>query len=161
MRSRILWSVAAALMLITCWNVHAGLEGDAVTLELKSFKFKVPTEMASLFGLNEDDGKLFFYSNGTAETTFKVAKDGDYDVVIKASCDSALNERAKFKLFVDGKEVGKETLLTTDDPKEYTAKEKLKAGEHKLAVEYTNDVYKENEYDRNFYLHAASVKPAK
>jgi hypothetical protein len=161
MRNRILWPIAAALVLAAAWSAHARFEGDAVTIELKSFKFKVPSEMASLFGLNEDDGKLFFYSNGAAEATFKVAKDGDYNIVLKASCDSALNERAKYKLFIDGKEVGKETLLTTDDPKEYVAKEKLKAGEHKLVVEYTNDIYKENEYDRNLYLHGATVKPAK
>lgn len=161
MKIRVLWSVAAALMLIAPLSVGATLEADEVKIELKSFKFKVPTEMSSLFGLNEDDGKLFYYSNGAAESTFKVAKDGDYDIVVKASCDSALNERAKFKLLIDGKEVGKETLLSTDDPKEYTVKEKLKAGEHKIAVEYTNDVYKENEYDRNFYMHGLTVKPAK
>jgi len=40
-------------------------------------------------------------------------------------------------------------------------KGKAQAGEHKLVVEYTNDVYKENEYDRNFYLHGVTVKPAK
>lgn len=161
MRNKVLWLVAAALVLTAPLCVRAGLEGEAVALELKSFKFKVPSEMASLFGHNEDEGKLFYYSNGAAEATFKVPENGDYDIVVKASCDSALNERAKYKLFIDGKEVGKETLLTTDEPKEYSVKEKLKAGEHKLVVEYTNDVYKENEYDRNFYLHGVTVKPGK
>jgi hypothetical protein len=159
-RKKVLWSVAAALLLVRGLCASAGFEGEAINLDLKSFKFKVPMEMASLFGLNEDEGKLFYYSNGAAETTFKVAKEGDYDIVVKASCDSALNERAKFKLLIDGKEVGKETLLSADEPKEYTLKEKLKAGEHKLVVEYTNDIYKENEYDRNFYLHGVTIKPA-
>jgi hypothetical protein len=161
MRTSVLWSVAALLLLTAGLRSTAGLEGEAVTLELKSFKFKVPKEMETLFGHNEDEGKLFYYSNGTAESTFKVAKDGEYKILIKASCDSALNEKAKFKLLIDGKEVGKETLLTDDSAKDYTIKTELKSGEHKLAVEYTNDIYKENEYDRNFYLHGVSVKPAK
>ena len=161
MRTRVLWSLAATLVLFSGLRLTAGFDGGPVTVELKSFKFKVPEAMASLFGLNEDDGKLFYYSNGTAESTFKVDKDGDYEIIIKASCDSALNEKAKFKLSIDGKEVGKETLLTDDAAKEYTLKTELKAGEHKIAVEYTNDIYKENEYDRNFYLHGVTVKPAK
>lgn len=28
----------------------------------------------------------------------------------------------------------------------------------KVKVAYTNDVYKEGEYDRNFYLHGVSLK---
>ncbi len=161
MRKSLFGSIAAACVLVACLTVRAGFDGDTTTIELKAFKFKVPQEMATLFGLNEDDGKLFFYSNGTGEASFKVPKDGDYDIVIKASCDPALNERAKFKLAVDGKEFGKETLLTADEAKEYTLTGMLKAGEHKLGVEYTNDVYKENEYDRNFYLHGVTIKPAK
>jgi hypothetical protein len=161
MRSSVLWAVAGALLLTSGLRLSGAFDGEELKLELKSFKFKVPDGQANLFGHNEDDGKLFFYSNGTAESTFKVAKDGEYSIILKASGDPAMNERAKFKLTIDGKEVGKETVLTADEAKDYTFTEKLKAGEHKLAVEYTNDVYKENEYDRNFYLHGATVKPAK
>ena len=161
MRTKVLWSIAAALVFFSGLRLTAGFDGGPVTIELKSFKFKVPAEQMTLFGHNEDEGKLFYYSNGTAESSFKVDKDGDYEIVIKASCDPALNEKAKFKLMVDGKEVGKETLLTADDAKDYPLATALKAGEHKIAVEYTNDIYKENEYDRNFYLHGVTVKPAK
>jgi hypothetical protein len=161
MRKSLFWSAVAALLLVSGLSLRAGFDGDSVTIELKAFKFKVPEQQANLFGLNEDEGKLFFYSNGLAEASFKVPKDGDYEIVVKASGDPAMNERAKFKLAVDGKEFGKETVLTADDAKEYTLTGMLKAGEHKLSVEYTNDVYKENEYDRNFYLHGVTVKPAK
>ncbi len=161
MRSSVLWSVAGALLLTSGLRLSGAFEGNEVKIELKSFKFKVPEAQANLFGLNEDEGKLFFYSNGLAEANFKAPKDGEYTIVLKASGDPAMNERAKFKLSIDGKAVGKETTLTADEPKDYTFTEKLKAGDHKIAVEYTNDVYKENEYDRNFYLHAATVKPAK
>lgn len=133
-----------------------------IAVELKSFKFAVKEDKASLFGHNEDEGKLFFYTNGTAEATVELPADGDYEVVIKASCDAAQNERAKFKLAIDGKAVGKETLLTSDEAKEYKLSAKgLKAGKRKLGIEFTNDVYKEGEYDRNLYVHAVALKRAK
>jgi hypothetical protein len=74
----------------------AAAETDSIPVELKAFKFKVKQEQADLFGFNEEEGKLFFYTNGPAEATVKVPADGDYEVVIKASGDSALDERAKF-----------------------------------------------------------------
>ncbi len=152
---------ASAVLVLAGLGVRASSEGDVVTIELKAFTFKVPEAQKGNFGLNEDEGKLFYYSNGTAEASFKAPKDGDYEIVLKASGDPAQNERAKFKVMVDGKEFGKETTLTADDAKEYTLSGTLKAGEHKLSVEYTNDVYKENDYDRNFYLHGVTVKSAK
>jgi hypothetical protein len=133
----------------------------AISVELKAFKFNVKEDKASLFGLNEDDGKLFFYTNGPAEATVKLPADGDYEVVIKASCDAAQGERAKFKLSIDGKPAGKETLLTDDEPKEYKLSAKLKAGQRKLVIEFTNDAYKENEFDRNLYVHAVTLKRVK
>lgn len=139
----------------------ADKDTDSISVELKAFKFKVKEDQASLFGHNEDEGKLFFYTNGSAEATVKVTADGDYDIVIKASGDPAENERAKFKVSIDGKEVGKETQLSADEAKEYKIPAKLKAGNRKLVIEYTNDVYKENEYDRNLYVHAVTLKKAK
>jgi len=136
-------------------------DGDAITVDLKSFKFKVKEEAATLFGYNEDESKLFYYTGGIGETTVKVPADGEYELVIKASCQPALNERAKFKVTLDGQEVGKETLLTADEEKEYKLPVKAKAGERKLTIEYTNDAYKENEYDRNFYVHAVTLKKVK
>ncbi len=35
----------------------------------------------------------------------------------------------------------------------------IKAGEHKLAIQFTNDAYKENEYDRNLYIKTVSIRP--
>jgi Ca-dependent carbohydrate-binding module xylan-binding len=132
---------------------------EGIKVALKDFKFKnVKEGTESLVGHNEDEGKLFYYINGTAEATVKAPAEADYEIIVKAACDSAQNERAKFKLAVDGKEVGKETLLTDDGPKDYPFTTKLTAGDHKITVEYTNDVYKEGEYDRNFYLHGLTVK---
>ncbi len=63
---------------------------------------------------------------------------------------------------VDGQVVGGETTCTTTDAKDYVVKAPgLKAGEHKIAIEFLNDVYKENEYDLNLYVHSVTLQPAK
>jgi hypothetical protein len=156
MRPYLLMAVLT-LLLVADRSTRAA-DGDSVTVKLKDFKFKVKEEAAANFGWNEDEEKLFFYSNGLGETPVKITAGGDYEIIIKASCDSALNERAKFKVSIDGQPLGNETLLTSDDPKEYKLPAKLKAAELKLAIEFTNDVYRENDYDRNFYVHAVTVK---
>jgi hypothetical protein len=163
MRPRVLISLAVTVLLSAA-ALHLASAGDkaAITVELKTFKFKVPAGVsADLFGLNEEDGKLFLYTNGAAEAAVKVPADGDYEIVVKASCDPAKDEFAKFKLSIDGKPVGKETALTAAEVKEYKVPATLKAGERKLSIAFTNDVYKENEYDRNFYVHGVTVKKVK
>jgi hypothetical protein len=130
-----------------------------LTVELRSFKFQESSP--ELFGYNEGDEKLFFYTNGTAEAKVKVPAEGDYEIVVKASSDKALGEGAKFQLAVDGKEIGKETEAATEEPKEYKFTTPMKAGEHKLSIKFTNDVYKEGEYDRNLYVHAVTLRKVK
>jgi hypothetical protein len=147
-------------LLLACLASAFAAEGD-ITVDLAKFTFKVPEERASLFGYNEFETKLFYYTGGAGETTVKLPADGDYELVIKASCDPAQDERAKFKVSLNGEAVGKETLLTDDLAKEYKFTLKGKAGEHKLAIEFTNDVYKEGEYDRNFYVHGVTLKAVK
>lgn len=133
----------------------------AIAIDLKTFKFKVTEAMAALFGYDEGEGRLFYYTGGTGEAAVKIPADGEYELVIKASCDPALNERAKFKAALGSEAAGAETLLTADEEKEYKLPVKAKAGEHKLTIEFTNDAYKENEYDRNFYVHGVALKKVK
>jgi hypothetical protein len=132
-----------------------------LSVELSSFSFKVPKEKADLFSYNEGEGKLCFYSNGVAEAKVKVAEEGDYEVAVSASGDKALKVGAKFKVALDGKVLGKETETSDGDPKEYKFPATLKAGEHTLSVEFTNDVYKEGDYDRNLYVHGVTLKKVK
>jgi hypothetical protein len=98
--------VGAALVFLPAL-VAAADDAKPLTVELKSFTFKVPEGKADLFGYNAGDEKLFFYTNGTGEAKIKVADDGDYEIVVKASADLALKEGAKFKVAVDGKQTGK------------------------------------------------------
>jgi hypothetical protein len=153
--------LALALLVVPGLPLAARPQADTIKVDLKTVKFNVPEDKANLFNYDEGGQRLSFYTNGKAEFTVKVPADGEYDIVVRAACDPALNERAKFKVAVDGEPVGKETLLTADDEKDYTLTGKLKAGERTLVVEFTNDVYKEGEYDRNLYVHGVSLKPKK
>jgi hypothetical protein len=159
MRTPLLASFVGVVLVFLPVLVSAAEDAKPIKVELKSFKFPDATK-AELFGYNSDEEKLFFYTNGTGETKVKVADDGDYEIVVKASGDLALKEGAKFKVAVDGKQTGKETE-TGSDPKEYKFTTTLKAGEHKLSIEFTNDVFKEGEYDRNLYVHAVTLKKVK
>jgi hypothetical protein len=155
----------ASLVTVALVFVPAPATGDEaakpLTVELKSFSFKAPKGKEDLLKYDEGEEKLSFYINGTGEAKVDVPGDGDYEIVIKASCDKALNEGAKFKVTVDGKPCGKETETSDGEPKAYTFATSLKAGEHKLAIEFTNDVYKEGEYDRNLFVHAVALKKVK
>jgi hypothetical protein len=153
--------VLIGMFLVVGVQPASAAEGDAITVDLRSFKFKVRDEIASLFGYDEGESRLFYYTAGPGETTVKLPADGEYEIVIKASCDPALNERAKFKVALDGRPVGMETLLTADDQKDYKLTTSGQAGERKLVIEFTNDAYKENEYDRNFFVHGVTVKRVK
>jgi Ca-dependent carbohydrate-binding module xylan-binding len=128
-----------------------------IRLPLKDFKFKVPEEQVDLFSFDEDGERLCYYTNGAAETKFNMENDGDYDLILSLAGDSAMDIRPKFKLTIDDKEVGKETSLKSDDIKDYKVPISLKHGKHTLAVAFTNDTYKEAEYDSNLYLHGAKL----
>ena len=137
----------------------ARVEAKPVAVDLS--KFKGPSENADLFGFNDGDGKLFFYTAGTIELAAKVPADGEYEVTVTASCDEAKGEKAKWTLAVDGQVTGGEQVCTTVDAKEYRLKMSLKAGERKLGLKFLNDLFKEGEYDLNFYVHGVVIKPAR
>jgi len=130
-----------------------------VTLDLT--KFVGPTENSANFGYDEGTNRLFLYSNGAIELPMKVAADGDYEFAISASCDEAMGIKAKFSLTVDGQVINSEVTLTAVEAKEYVVKAPgIKAGEHKVSIAFLNDMYKENEYDLNLYLHGVALRPA-
>jgi hypothetical protein len=131
---------------------------DPISVDLRSVKFKVPEAQADLFGYDDNESRLFFFTSGPGEAPIKLPADGDYEITVRASCDPALGERAKFKVALDGEPVGMELLLTDDDQKDYKLTTAVKAGEHKLVIEFTNDAYKENEYDRNLFVYAVTLK---
>ncbi len=133
--------------------------GEPFELPLKSFRFAQQfggTE--ALQGYDGNEKRVYFYFNGPAEATVGVQDDGVYEVVVKASCDPALDGFAHFTLSIDGVAVGNETRLTAAEPRDYKFSARLKNGARRLVLEYTNDVYQEGEYDRNLYVHKVTLR---
>lgn len=139
------------------------LAADPIKVDLQSVKLKPKHEgtSADLLGYNEGESKIFFYVAGTATATVKIPEDGDYTLTIEASCDEAMNEKAKIMIKAGGTVVEKSFELKQTDAKEYTFPAKMKKGEQKIEIEFLNDLYKEGEYDMNFYIHAIKVEAKK
>jgi hypothetical protein len=130
---------------------------DAIKFEVKNATFD-PKDSSDLLGYNEGEEKAFYYINGSATVTGKVPAEGEYTLTLSASCTAAQNENAKITVTVGDKEVAKDFLLKSEDQKDYEFTVKVAAGDVKVKVAFTNDTYKEGEYDRNFYLHGVSLK---
>jgi hypothetical protein len=133
----------------------APIDKTPVKADVSKIKFK--SDPAELFGYDDGESRAFFYTNGLGEVTVKVPADGDYEIVITASCQAAKGENAKFKLLVDGTQVGAETQLKAEDAKDYPFTTALKAGDRTIGTQFTNDMYKEGEYDMNFYLNGVKL----
>lgn len=150
-----------ALVVLLAAPAGAGAAGP-ITLDLKTFKWKAAFEGgADLGGYDDGQNRFFFYTNGSATGSIDVPDDGEYTITVEASCTEALKEFAKFKLTVGGEVVAKEHACTTEAEKKYAFAAKLKKGKQAVVVEFLNDTYKENEYDRNLFLHSLTVEPKK
>ena len=130
---------------------------DKTPIKADVSKVKFLSEPAELFGYDDGESRAFFHTNGTGELAVKVPADGEYEIVVTASCAAANGQNAKFKLKVDGEVVGAETQLKSEEAKDYAFTAPLKSGERKIAAEFTNDLYKEGEYDLNFYLNGLKL----
>ena len=145
-----------APILVLALGVAAGA-AEPITLDLGLFKLTPATKGADDL-VKYDNDAINFYANGTAAAKLTVPADGEYVIVVEASGTAALKENAKFTLKVGDKAVKENFELTTEDKKEYEFEAKLTKGETTLSIAYVNDVYKENEYDRNLFVHAVRVK---
>ena len=96
-------------------------------------------------------GELYF--------TFDAKFDGDYEFVIRAREDTAGDESAKMELRLDGKTT-KTFIVAGRKPTLHQTTLPLKKGEHRIAVAFTNDFYKEGVGDRNLHVaHVEIVQP--
>jgi hypothetical protein len=128
---------------------------------LELTKFTGPTENAELFGFDDNEQRIFLYSSGTIDLPLKLSVDADYEIGIIGSCDEADGQKAKFTVAINGQVIGGEITCSVAESKEYVIKAPgLKAGDHKISVTFLNDLYKEGEYDLNFYVHAIKIRPA-
>lgn len=133
---------------------------EPIKIDLADFKLTSAIKGGDDLVKYEND-TISFYVNGNAAAKLKVPADGDYVIVIEASCNAALKENAKLTLKVGDKAIKEKFELTTEDKKEYKFDAKLTKGETILSIDFMNDVYKENEYDRNLFVHQVRVETMK
>lgn len=138
----------------------APVDPAPIETDLSAWSFP-EVQNPDLYGHDEIEERLFFYADGRAEAAVAVPADGIYAVTVRASCDPALGENAKFRITVGGREAAPETILTEEYAKDYTVEVPLKKGERRLGVEFTNDVFKQDEYDRNLYVQAVTLRRVK
>lgn len=138
-----------------------GIAAEAVSVELKEFKLKGAGDSADGVTLNEGDGKIAFYTEGTATATIKVPADGEYTITIEASGDEAEKVKAKMTIKVGDDTVKEDFELKQNEAKEYEFTAKLKKGEAKLSIAFTNDAFEENKFDRNLYVHKVKFEAKK
>lgn len=136
-------------------------EAKPIVVDLTTFEAVGEFKNTEHFGYEGGNERIYFYSNGCAEAKVRIPADGEYELTVKAACDEALNEFARFRVRVDGQAASGEVVLTSTDPKDYKIVLRLSGGEHKLGLEFTNDAWKEGEYDRNLFIHGVALKRLK
>lgn len=130
---------------------------DKTPIKADLTKAKFPNENTEHFGWDDGESRAFYWSNGVAEVMVKIPADGDYEISVTAGCQEADKQFAKFVLEVDGQKQGTEIALKSEDAKDYGCCLPLKAGDRKIGVRFTNDIYKEGEYDLNFFLYGLKL----
>jgi hypothetical protein len=126
---------------------------------LSDFQWKPAFEGGQeLGGYDPAEQRFNFYTNGSAVAEIDIPEAGEYTITIEASCTEAEKELARFRIRCGETEVVKEHTCTAEERKKYSFTARLAAGKQKLEITFLNDAYKENEYDRNFFLHAVKVE---
>jgi hypothetical protein len=148
------WSLVGLAGLVVLST--AVVAAEPIKLALSDFKMKADFEGGDALVTFQDD-KLNFYTNGTGTVKLTVPADGEYTIVVEASGTTAEKVNPKFTLKVGDKAVKEDFELTTPDQKEYKFPAKLTKGDTTLSIKFTNDAYKENEFDRNLVVHAVRV----
>jgi len=130
---------------------------DPIKVDLADFKL-APAKKGTEDLVKYENDTISFYANGTASAKLVVPADGNYVIVVDASCQAALKENARLTLKVGDTVVKEKFELTAETEKEYKFDAKLTKGETTLSIAYVNDAYKENEYDRNLFVHAVRIE---
>jgi pyruvate/2-oxoglutarate dehydrogenase complex dihydrolipoamide acyltransferase (E2) component len=139
----------------------APADAKPIAVELSKFAAIGEFKDSDHFGYDDGNERMFYYANGCAEAAVKIPAGGEYEITVKAACDEAEKEFARFRLRIDGQAASGEVVLAGVDPKDYKVVTKIAAGDRKLGIEFTNDIWKEGEYDRNLFIHGVSLKRVK
>src|SRR5438132_6062540 len=96
----------------------AAATAEPIKLDLSDFKL-TPAFKGTDDLLKYENDKISFFANGTATVKLTVPADGDYVIVVDASCDEARKEYAKLTLKVGDTAIKENFELTTQDQKEH------------------------------------------
>lgn len=132
----------------------------ATQLDLAAFRFRSDPESLKNLMYDGNQGRLAFYSPGTGEITTSFPETGDYEIYVQAAGNLLFNEFPKFKLFLDHVSVSPETELFAEKPQWYQFNVRVTAGNHVLGIEYTNDLYRDSQNDRNLFVHGVAIRRA-
>src|SRR5215211_2850724 len=97
----------ACSLILFCPSIMT-TEGE-ITADLKTGKYQPGFEGGGeLIGYNENEGKAFFYINGSVDLKVKIPDAGEYTLKVKASCQAAKKELAKITIYAGGKAIADE-----------------------------------------------------
>ncbi|MBU6413051.1 MAG: DUF1592 domain-containing protein [Planctomycetes bacterium] len=103
-------------------------------------------------------GGFYLYSNGGAGNEHAAPYTGEYLIRVKAWETKGGDEAARLSLRVDGKEVAAWSISgTREKPQEESVRVRLKAGNRKIAANFTNDFYEPQKADRNLGVESISI----
>jgi hypothetical protein len=108
---------------------------------------------------SKDDDHLSLVAAGTVQARFECAAPARYEVLIRGWSVPAANEYAKALLRLDGEDLGEVELRSRNSAVFASVTTEIRAGEHTLSVQYTNDLWQPPE-DRNLYLQGVGFRRA-
>ena len=153
--------VCFAIVAVCLAGLSVAVAAEAISVELKDFKLKGAFDDGGGVALDEGNTKIGFYTEGTAIATVKIPEDSEYNIVIEASCDEAEKMKAKMTVKVGDEVVKEDFELKQIEAKEYTFTAKMKKGDAKLSIAFTNDAFEEGKFDRNLYVHKVKIEKKK
>lgn len=113
----------------------------------------LPSDFRTNHGSQVDGNSVAMTSNGTILGIVKVEETARYNLTIRASGTPAENEWPKLVLEVNDRVVGKATVdAHQDSAEEFAFSARLKKGENRVAITFTNDLYIPRKEDRNLFI---------
>jgi hypothetical protein len=106
---------------------------------------------------SQDTERVALVAAGSVTAVFESAQAGRYEVLVKGWSQPAAGEYARAAVRLDDVAVGEVEMASGSSAVFVLGNVTLRAGPHRLTVEYTNDLWKPPE-DRNLYLQSIGFR---
>lgn len=148
------------------WDTHDSVRGRRYASALLAnlgASFEAPAEEPSGIPLSaiepvgtipyfrKDDQEISLVAGGTVEAHFQCATEGRYSVLIRGRSTPAQGQFGIASVAVDGQKIGDAEIKTSFDGSFLVGEIQLSQGKHRVAIAFTNDLYRDGE-DRNLYI---------